>query len=332
MDMMENSTPDVADCTLSVRVQQVRFEALGINSYELVRVDGGELPQVEAGSHVDIHLSTGLVRQYSLCGDPADRRRYTIGVLRDEAGRGGSRLLQETLQVQHMLTVSLPRNNFRLADNARRHILLGGGIGITPLKSMAHQLVAAGQDFTLHYCAKSPEHAAFRDELAALGAPGQVRFHYDGGVSGQGLAIAALLAEPVDGDHVYFCGPAGFMRACAEATSHWPTRTVHSEHFSAPVVQAQNVVAGEDDEFVVEIASTGVRIGVPSDRSIVDVLNDAGILIETSCVSGLCGSCKTKYLAGDVDHRDYILSEDEREMYLTTCVSRASSPMLTLDL
>lgn len=332
MDTIDESILDAQDRIFPVRVQQVRFEAQGINSYELVRADGADLPSVGAGSHLDIHLPGGLVRQYSLSGDPADRRRYTIGVLREEAGRGGSRLLQETLQVQHVLNVSVPRNNFALVAGARRHILIGGGIGITPLKSMAHELAAAGSDFELHYCAKSPDHAAFRDEIAALGTQKQIFFHYDGGIPGQGLAIAELLARPSDGDHVYFCGPPGFMRACAEAASHWPAGTVHSEYFSAPVNIVQADVAGEAEEFFVEIASTGLRFGVPADRSIVDVLADAGILIETSCVSGLCGSCKTKYLAGAVDHRDYILSEDERDSFLTTCVSRATSPVLTLDL
>jgi vanillate O-demethylase ferredoxin subunit len=318
---------------LSLLVRQIRFEAIGINSYELVDPDGAELPAWDAGSHLDIHLPDGLIRQYSLCGDPADRRRYMIAVLKDENGRGGSRLLHETLQVQHIVNVSLPRNNFAIVPNAERFILIGGGIGITPLKAMAHELIASRRAFTLYYCAKGPQYAAFRDELGSLSSS---NFHYDGGDPSQGLDIAGLLKDHAEATHLYYCGPAGLMAACARASAHWPQGTVHSEHFKAPVLA---VAAGPfetaelaSDNFSVEIASTGAVFDIPVDRSIVEVLGDAGIVIETSCVSGLCGTCKVKYSSGTVDHRDFILSDEEREDHLTTCVSRATSARLVLDL
>lgn len=321
---------------LSLFVRQVRFEAIGINSYELVHADGRELPDFEAGSHVDIHLPGGLVRQYSLCGDPKDRRRYVIAVLNEENGRGGSRLLHEILQVQNIVTTSYPRNNFPLARDARRHILIGGGIGITPLKAMAHRLASDGAAYELHYCAKGPEYAAFRDELIAESGDCLVMFHFDGGDPSRGLNIAALLKDHVEGTHLYYCGPTGFMSACAAASAHWPKGTVHSEHFKAPLVPpnpiSEDIDGGSADNFIVEIASSGVRFDIPADRSIVDVLNEAGIVIKTSCVSGLCGSCKVRYLSGTVDHRDFILSDDEQQDHLTTCVSRASSQRLVLDL
>jgi len=314
---------------LSLLVRQIRFEAVGVNSYELVDPAGADLPAVTAGTHIDVLLDDGVVRQYSLCNDPAERHRYVIAVLLEGQGKGGSRKLHETLHVQDRVSVSLPRNNFALADGAGKHLLIGGGIGITPLKAMAHALASDGADFELHYCAKSPEHASFRDELARLG-DGSVTFHYDGGKPAAGLDIAALLRGRATSIHVYYCGPPGFMAACAAATADWPAGTVHSEHFKAPEL-AQSTVQ-DTVASTVQIASTGLCLDIPAGRSMVDVLNDAGLEVETSCVSGLCGSCKVRYLSGEVDHQDFILSEDERAEYLTTCVSRAKGPVLVLDL
>jgi len=321
--------------TLPLLVRQIRFEASGVNSYELVDPNGHELPPATAGSHIDVHLGGGLTRQYSLCGDPADRRRYVVAVLREDAGSGGSRRLHETLRVQDLVSVGLPRNNFALAAGAERHLLVGGGIGITPLKTMAHTLAAAGADFRLHYCARSPEHAAFRDELIALGGEGRVAFHYDGGNTADGLDIAALLRTQDAGTHLYYCGPPGFMAACAAAAAHWPVGTVHCEHFKAPAATPAPA-AGLDVHAIetasVEIASTSLRLAIPPGVAVIDVLHEAGIMVETSCVSGLCGSCRVRYLSGEVDHQDYILSEDDRAEYLTTCVSRPKAGVLVLDL
>lgn len=315
--------------TLSLLVRQIRFEAIGVNSYELVDPAGADLPAVTAGMHIDLMLGDGIVRQYSLCNDPAERHRYVIAVLLEGQGKGGSRRLHETLHVQDRVSVSLPRNNFALADGAGQHLLIGGGIGITPLKAMAHALAADGAKFELHYCARSPEHASFRDELARLDAGGRVAFHYDGGDPANGLDITALLRGRAVDTHVYYCGPPGFMAACAAAAADWPAGTVHSEHFKAPEPAQAAQDAGTS---TVQISSTGLRLEIPAGRSMVDVLNDAGLEVETSCVSGLCGSCKVRYLSGEVDHQDFILSEDERAEYLTTCVSRAKGPVLVLDL
>jgi vanillate O-demethylase ferredoxin subunit len=325
---MMNAIDQPGTRLLSLLVRQIRFEGIGINSYELVDPEGEYLPAWRAGSHLDIHLPGGVVRQYSLCGDPADRGRYVIAVLKEPAGRGGSRLLHETLQVQAIVKVSAPRNHFPIDPRAARHLLIGGGIGITPLKAMAHELEAAGLPYALHYCAKGPHYAAFLDTLSAFDA---ASFHYDGGIPGNGLDIAALLATPPEGTHLYYCGPAGFMQACAAASAHWPPGRVHSEHFKAPEIAAAAEEA-DADGFAVVIASSGAVFDIPADRSIVEVLADAGIVVETSCVSGLCGTCKVKYLSGTVDHRDYILADDEREDYLTACVSRATSARLVLDL
>jgi vanillate O-demethylase ferredoxin subunit len=327
--MMQINNAEPAQLLL-LRVRQIRFESIGINSYEFVDPDGAALPAWDAGSHLDVHLPGGVIRQYSLCSDPADHSRYVIAVLKDENGRGGSRLLHETLHVQDIIKVSQPRNNFAIHPQAKRHLLIGGGIGITPLKAMAHKLAAEGKIFELHYCAKTPAYASFREELTAANIA--TRFYYDNGNPAYGLDIASLLMDYTEGTHVYYCGPGGFMVACSAATRHWPLGTVHSEHFKAPDTPAPDLLNDAADDFTVKIASTGTEFNIPADRSIVDVLHDAGIMIETSCVSGLCGSCKTKYLAGTVDHRDFILSDDERKTHLTVCVSRATTHNLILDI
>ena len=311
---------------LTLLVRQVRLEATGIHSYELVDPNGDSLPAASAGSHIDVHLQNGIVRQYSLAHDPAQRHHYLIAVLREDRGRGGSRSVHETLHVGDRVRASVPRNSFRLARDARRHVLIAGGIGITPLLAMHHELAAANAKYEVHYCAKSRAHAAFAGDLEAAGA----KFYFDGGDPRNGLDIAGLLRECVDGTHVYFCGPPGFMAACAAATAHWPKERVHSEYFAVPIATADLPTAL--GAFTVEIASTGLRVTVGAEQSIVDALHENGIAVETSCVSGLCGTCKVGYLAGTVEHRDFILDDSERESFLTTCVSRASSPSLTLDL
>jgi vanillate O-demethylase ferredoxin subunit len=316
---------------LSLLVRQIRFEASGINSYELVHPQGEELPPFSAGAHIDIHLPNGMTRQYSLCNSPAERHRYVIAVLRDEKGRGGSKALHDALRVQDLATVSQPRNNFGLVPDARKVILVAGGIGVTPLKSMAHELENAGVPFELHYCARNAGAAAFREELGTCWEYGRLHLHFDNGKPGEGLDIGALLRTPEEGAHLFYCGPAGFMKACAEASSHWPAGTVHFEHFKAPE-PALDAKALEPGAFMVKIASSGAMLEVPADRSIADVLEQNNIRIETSCQAGLCATCKIRYLEGEVDHRDYILGDDEHGQFLTACVSRATSAVLVLDL
>ena len=327
---MTTDSPAADGDTLRVFVRQIRYEGRGINSYELVDPDGGDLPAFEAGAHIDVHLDGGAIRQYSLSNDPDERHRYVIAVLKDHAGRGGSQSLHDTVHVQDVVTISRPRNNFALVDDAQKIVLLAGGIGVTPLKSMAHTLDRLGMDYELHYCAKEPQNAAFNDELKALAAKGRVHFHFDGGDPGRGLDIGALLRDPADATHVYYCGPAGFMNACAEATTHWPKGAVHFEHFKPPVAKTENALP--PGAFIAELAKSGRRIEVAADVSLADALNDAGIDVPTSCTSGLCGTCKLRYLAGEVDHQDYILGDDEHAEYLTSCVSRAKGDLLVLDL
>lgn len=334
MNISQSNPSDPTRLTLLTK--QIRFEGRGINSYEFVDPDGHDLPPFSAGAHIDILLEGGHIRQYSLCNSPLDRHRYVIAVLCDEKGRGGSKLLHQTLRVQDKVTVSAPRNNFALADQASKVILLAGGIGITPLKSMAHQLAVSGVAFDLHYCAKDSSCAAFGPEITGLGEAATTHFHYDRGNPADGLDIAGLLRQYEDGVHLYYCGPPGFMKACQAASAHWPSGSVHFEHFQAPsepqATSPGSQAAGPDGSFTVQLSSTGETLRVAPEQSLVDALADAGKPIETSCVSGLCGTCKVHYLSGDVDHRDFILSDEEHKHYLTACVSRARSGVVVLDL
>ena len=321
--------------TLNVLVRQIRFEGKGINSYELTDPDGAELPPFTSGAHIDIHLDLGagkVVRQYSLCNDPAERRRYVIAVLNDEGGRGGSIGLHQRLRVQDVVTISEPRNNFPLDESAAKVILLAGGIGVTPLKSMAHRLEAAGIDYELHYCAKDRAFTAFEEEMSKLADRGRLHYHFDGGDPSRGLDLQQLLAAPSPGTHVYYCGPGGFMKACAAAASGWDPKVVHFEHFKPPVDPDAPLSSVPAGGFTVELASSGRRIEIGPDESIADKLNEVGVPVETSCQSGLCGTCKTRYRSGTVDHRDFILDDAEKDEYLTLCVSRCESELLVLDL
>lgn len=325
--------PNPTKTTLKLLVKQIRFEGKGINSYELVDPEGEDLPPFDAGAHIDIYVGDGLIRQYSLCNAPGDRKRYVIAVLRDESGRGGSKAVHDKIRVQDIVKISEPRNHFHLIRDARKVVLIAGGIGVTPLKAMAHELEASGIDFEMHYCAKEFSYAAFTAELEALRERGKLHYHFDGGQPGAGLDIGRLLSEPEPGTHVYYCGPGGFMKACADASAHWPAGSVHFEHFKAPARPVSEREASDAaGDFNVKIASTGQVIPVQRDQSIADALSASGVTVETSCCAGLCATCKVRYLEGEVEHNDFILSDEEKAEYLTACVSRATSKELVLDL
>lgn len=312
-----------------LRVNAITDETLSIKTFELVDPEGLDLPLFTAGSHVDITLPDGQLRQYSLCNAPAERHHYLLGVLRETIGRGGSRQMHERLLVGDLLQVSMPRNNFPLDESATRHLLIAGGIGVTPLMAMVHSLQVRGADFALHYCTRDAAQTAFRAVLGANGVAPRVRLHHDGGVPGRGLDVAALLATVAPGTHVYCCGPAGLMAAVKAASAHWPAGQIHFEHFAAPVA---SVVVGGGATFEVEIASTGAVYPVPPDRSILSVLLSEGLLVDSSCEAGVCGTCTTRYLSGEPDHRDFVLSDAEQRELVMVCVSRAKSARLVLDL
>ncbi len=313
-----------------LRIRSITYLAEAINGYELVDPRGRDLPRFAAGSHIAVRLGGGLLRDYSLCNDPAERRRYCIAVLRERDGEGSCQL-HEAVRVGDPVEVSLPRNNFPLAEDARRHLFLAGGIGITPVMAMIAELRRRGADFLLHYCTRSPEATAFREELDLLTAQGRVRLHHDGGDPARGLDIAAALREPQPGTHLYYCGPAGMMAAAAAAASHWPDGTVHCEYFTGPAAGPPQAL-DEDRPFRVRLLNSGGEYEVPPGETIINVLRRHDMPVRASCELGYCGACLTRYRAGEPDHRDQILSARDRERYLLICCSRAKSAVLELDL
>ncbi|WP_034300558.1 PDR/VanB family oxidoreductase [Herbaspirillum sp. RV1423] len=316
-------------------VDNITDETGDIRSFRLVSPDGAALPQYEPGAHIDVTGPTGVMRQYSLCGPLDDVHAYTIAVKKETASRGGSAALHDAVRIGSVLEVGVPRNLFALDAGAREHVLFGAGIGVTPLLSMAYRLLAQGGNFTLHYFARAREYAAFADLLDAPPFAGKVRFHY--GVRGADMAhyLQACLDAADPQAHVYTCGPAPFMDAVvACAARSRPEEAIHLEHFKA-VETASSAPGGDGDAaFDIRLASSGKVMQVPPGVSIVDVLSQAGICIDTSCREGICGTCVVPLLEGEPDHRDNCLSKKEKAAndQICTCVSRARSGLLVLDL
>jgi ferredoxin-NADP reductase len=314
-----------------LRIKSIELLAEDIRGYELVDPEGKELPVFTAGSHIDIHLTDALVRQYSLSNDPAERHRYQIAVLREPTGRGGSQHVHDRLKVDDLVRVEGPRNNFALVDTAKRHLLIAGGIGVTPMMAMVSALEARSEAFHLHYCTRTPTKTAFLQELASLASRGKVTHHFDNSDPAQGLDLRKLLSGIDDGTHLYYCGPPGFMQAIKEASSHWPAGTVHFEYFAAPA-DAPPLTTEGDRPFRVRIKSSGVEYEIPVGATIVGVLRQHGFSVQTSCEEGYCGTCITPYLEGVPDHRDESLDDEARGQYVLICCARSKSDVLVLDL
>ena len=316
---------------LRVRVAVRRDEALDICSLDLVPVDGSALPGFSAGAHIDVHLPGGLVRQYSLCNPPGETQRYRIAVLRDAASRGGSATVHDQLQVGTVLDIGTPRNLFELDPAAPHHLLLAGGIGITPLLAMAEQLAAQGGAFTLHHATRSRERTPFVAQLATAPYADRVHHHFDDGPATQKLDLAATLRSAPAGSHLYVCGPTGFMEAVlAEGRAQgWDEARLHREYFAA----APTGTAG-DGGFELELTSSGRVIPVAADQTALAALLAAGLDIPMSCEQGVCGTCLTGVKSGVPDHRDQYLTPEERAAnnQFLPCCSRASSARLVLDL
>lgn len=304
--------------------------AQDIAGIDLVSADGGNLPVFTAGSHIDVHLAGGFVRQYSLWNDPSETHRYCLGVLKEADGRGGSAQAHE-LSEGSKLQISAPRNNFELAAGAKQTLLLAGGIGITPILSMAQSLHDQGTEFTLHYCTRSADRMAFRDVLCSTGFADNVHLHFDDGADDQKFDMNSLAHAPADAMHLYVCGPNGFMDAVlANAQNAWPASSLHREYFTNDTVESN----GEDRAFQIQVNSTGDTHTVPVDKSIVEVLTEIGIDIPVSCEQGICGTCLTSVLQGVPDHRDLVLTDEEHadNDQMTLCCSRALTDLLVLDL
>ncbi|WP_138466011.1 PDR/VanB family oxidoreductase [Poseidonocella sp. HB161398] len=313
------------DVTITRRETQGR----DIVVLDLAAADGAPLPAFEAGAHIDVEIAPGLTRQYSLCGDPAEHGRYRIGVLKDAASRGGSAAIHDGFAQGQTVRIGAPRNLFPLDAGAPGAVLLGGGIGVTPMIAMAHALHAAGTPFTLHYFARELAGAAFLDELAQLPFAAAVTLHSDAGEATPAFDPATDLPAPGSGAHVYICGPAGFMEhmeAQARAGGFAPG-AIHREFFSA----APDAQGGS---FELELARSGRTIEVAEGQTIVAALAAIGIKVDVSCEQGICGTCLCDVLEGEPDHRDSFLTGEERAEgdQMMLCCSRAKTPRLVIDL
>jgi len=315
---------------LILKVRAIAELTPRIRSFELVPTARGEtLPGFTAGAHLTVHLPSGLERQYSLCNDPAERHRYCIAVQREEDGRGGSREMFRDVHVGDAVTVGLPRNHFPLhEDDAGEPVLIAGGIGVTPILAMARRLAAAGRRFSMLYLARDPESTAFAEEFSTFAAMGaEIRIHHDGGDPARAFDLAGFFRSLPEAAHVYCCGPAGLMAAVA-ALGEGRGERLHFEHFANDDAAPRS----GDRAFTVVLARSGREIAVPADRTILEVLLEAGLDVDYSCTEGTCGTCITRLIDGEPDHRDLVLLPEERDGNVVICCSRAKGERLTLDL
>ena len=292
-----------------------------VTKYEFSSLTGDDLPAFDAGAHIDVVVAPEYFRQYSLSGDPADRGKYQIGVLKEEEGRGGSKLLHDIFIEGRRIFISRPVNHFPLHEDARHSFLLGGGIGITPMIAMGHRLHALGREFELHYSCRNREVAGFLRDLADFPWFDKVRLHFS--EEGSRLDLDALLSRYEDGCHLYTCGSDRYMKAALEAGErwNWPEEALHKEYFSIPEAPEY-----ENHPFTVKVENTGQLVEVDADSSAAEALLKAGIHVDMKCSDGLCGVCGCRLVAGEVEHRDYVLSKAQREHTIITCQSRAQEP------
>jgi ferredoxin-NADP reductase len=319
-----HTTHDEVDLHLQVAARRTGAE--GVVVLELRDPSGADLPAWSPGAHIDLKLREDLVRQYSLCGDPNDRSVWRIGVLREPESRGGSEHVHASLVEGVEVDVRGPRNNFELVDSPK-YLFIAGGIGITPILPMLTAAEAAGADWELHYGGRSRRSMAFLEALEdATG--NRVTLHPQDEV---GLIdLERILGTPRPGTLVYCCGPEPLLAAVEQRCAAWPEGSLHVERF-APKDVGEPVLAGS---FEVELSLSGMTLTVPPDKSILEVVEDAGIPVLSSCQEGTCGTCETAVLAGEVDHRDSLLNPAEQAANDTMfiCVSRAACPKLVLEL
>ena len=330
---MENN-PISTNALLQVQIAAKTWLADDIAGFELVPLSGDELPTFEAGAHIDVHVPGDLVRQYSLYDPAGLQSSYRIGVLRDPQSRGGSVKLVDSVHAGDVLTISTPRNHFALhSGQSDQSILFAGGIGITPILCMAQQLARAGSAFELHYCGRSLSRMAFVERLqtAHFGEESQVHVHADDGVPEQQLDARSAIGAPSSDKHLYVCGPNGFMNHILQTARElgWDEGHLHREYFGAEPIETSG-----DAPFEIEIHRSGEVIVVAADQSAAHALLDAGFSLPLSCEQGVCGTCMTKVLAGQPDHRDLYLTDDERagNDCFMPCCSRAKTSRLVLDL
>ncbi|MCP4597401.1 PDR/VanB family oxidoreductase [Neptuniibacter sp.] len=304
-------------------------QADGVAVFELSRKDGDLLPAFEAGAHVDVHVSPEIIRQYSLSNAPGHGTSYRLGILKDPASRGGSIAIHENFNVGHELQISEPRNHFPLNMSGESSILVGGGIGVTPMLTMAYALKAEGKSFEFHYCCRSRSSAGFLAELQSEFAE-QLHLHFDDEGDEQRFNPEQVFGAYAEGKHVYVCGPTGFMDwviSTAEETCSYPKDNVHFEYFNAEV-------DNHGSAFEVVAEQSGVTVMVEDGQSITEALATVGIKVDVSCEQGVCGTCLCDVLEGTPDHKDHFLTDEEKEDndQIVVCCSRSKTDRLVLDI
>ncbi len=313
---------------MKMTVCDVRVITDAVRAYRFRHPRREHLPPPTPGSHVDLHLPGGPIRQYSLCGDPDDDTVYEIAIKREDDGRGASRWIHQNLQVGCSVPLSAPRNNFPPGEGARCHVLIAGGIGITPILAMTRYLARRDVPFALHYCAHEARTAPFLSVLRALCGPQRLSTYFsDAGCQPSArLDVERLLKSVTPGTHVYCCGPQGLTQAFRAAAIDWPESHIHCEVFKP--TRDENFVP---EPFDVRLASTGEVLRVPADKSALEILRAHGIGLPSSCELGVCGACERRYLDGTVLHRDSVLDAAARQDRMMLCVSRARV-RVTLDI
>ena len=312
---------------VKVRIEAKEPVAEDIFRFELRPVDGSPIEAFTPGSHLGVRVPNGEERKYSLCTAPDEADVYAIAVKREHGGRGGSVSLIDQTKVGDEIEVTAPLNAFELKEGPSSYIFIAGGIGITPIRSMIRHLMATrGKPFKLYYFTRSPAMMAFREEFSGPEFRGKVVIHHDGGDPDKAYDLWPVLEDP-KGAHLYCCGPRGLMEAVRDMTGHWSSAAVHFEDFGAAKARPE-----DNTPFTVVLAKSGERYEVPVDKTILEVLRAAGRTLPSSCESGTCGTCKTRLVSGEPDHRDLALSEQEKARSIMICVSRAKSDELVLDI
>lgn len=314
---------------MDVIIDKIHQLTPSIRAFELISTSGSDLPSFEAGAHIDVHLKNGLTRQYSLSNCSSENNRYVIGVLHDEQSRGGSRSMHRDYNEGDLLSIGQPRNLFALHNRTQKAVLFAGGIGITPILSMAYRLKVQGIPFELHYFVRSHEMIAFYGNLTQYFAE-QIHFHIQNQVDTE-CDMAKVLQQPDSGKHLYVCGPTGFMQfvmQSAEAAG-WQAEQLHQEHFVAPKADHS-----KDKAFTLEIKGTGRRIEIQPEQTVSQALLEHGFDVPVSCEQGICGTCITRVVSGIPDHRDVFMTDEERALnnQFTPCCSRAKSKHLVIEL
>lgn len=316
--MVHTYKADTTSPVMRVEVSLAEAMTPDVTKYEFRALDGGNLPEWQAGGHLDIVVAPEFLRQYSLSGDPADRSKYQIAVLREDEGKGGSKLMHRIFNQGRKIFIAKPINHFPLEEQASKTFLMGGGIGITPMLAMAHRLHVLGADFEVHYSFKTRESAGFLVDLVSVAWADKVTLHCS--AEGTRADLAKILKAYQADQHVYTCGPDIYMQSVIDAATNagFPEAARHLEYFNVPEVPDY-----VNHDFVLRLAKSEKDIPVSADQSPTDALIAAGVSIDVKCSDGLCGVCRCGLVSGEVEHRDFVLSEKQRETSIILCQSRA---------